>query len=249
MGPLDPSAPRHIVTASLAASVLLATPAAAQVARLAPTAPPVELVDPSERISGNAAAGVVIVRAGDAIGSDRLWAYLSAPIADKLELRLASIDGRYYAEIEYGTVDVVPGWVALDLSLREFAFLEKNYTNHLNEIAVLLSDAAGSNVYPVTWGAPHRAGTKPPSPLQDGDTLRVYMNTERANAFVVVDNAPAYCTDASSVSAFKFNAICEVPLGAARAPAEGNVIEGLEIQRRAGTRRLEAVTVGVLIRY
>lgn len=249
MGRADRSSAHRLLAILGAVSALAGTPAVGQPARLAPLGTPVELVDPSERISGNAAAGVVIVRSGDRIGSDRLWAYLSPPIAEKLELRLASIDGRYYAEVEYATAGAAPGWVALDLSLRQFGFLERNYTNHLNEIAVLLGDADGSRIYPVAWGAAHRPGGRPPAPPEPGDTLRIYMNTERANAFVVVDDAPAYCSDASSVSAFKFNAICELPLSAAGSAETGNVVEGLEIQRRSGTRRLDPIKVDVLVRY
>ena len=87
--------------------VLSPVPAAAQVTRLAPAGPHVEVVDPSERISGNAAAGVVLVQDGDTIGSDRLWAYLSEPVPPELKLRISSIDGRYYAEVDYATVSQI----------------------------------------------------------------------------------------------------------------------------------------------
>jgi hypothetical protein len=236
-----------------AATVLLAMPAAAQVARLAPVGTPVEVVDPSERISGNAAAGIVLVHDGDAIGSDRLWAYLSEPVAANLKLRISSVDGRYYAEVDYATASQQPGWVALDLSLREFAFLENNYSDPMSEIAALLSDAESPRFYPVRWGAPHRAsGAALPEPPKDTDPLRIYMNTERAQAFVVVGGAPAYCRDASAVSGFKFNAICETQLGALRLPdaADGkSVIEGIEVYRRSGVRTLVPLSLDVRIRY
>ena len=228
-------------------------PAMAQVARLAPAGPPVEVVDPTERISGNAAAGIVIVGDGDTIGSDRLWAYLSEPIAEKLKLRISSIDGRYYAEIDYATGSLEAGWVALDLSLREFEFLEKTYTDPLSEIAALLSDADTPRFYPVRWGAPHRAaGAAPPGAPKDTDPLRIYMNTERARAFVVVDGEPAYCRDASAVSGFKFNAICDMELGDLRLPSSGDgptVVEGIEVFRRSGVRTLAPLALDVRIRY
>ena len=230
-----------------------AAPAVAQVARLAPVGQPVEVVDPSERISGNAAAGIVLVGDGDTIGSDRLWAYLSEPIAEKLKLRISSIDGRYYAELDYATGSLEAGWVALDLSLREFGFLEKTYTEPLSEIAALLSDAETPRFYPVRWGAPHgAAGAAPPQAPKDTDPLRVYMNTERAQAFVVVDGKPAYCRDASAVSGFKFNAICDMELGDVRLPAAGDggtVVEGIEVFRRSGVRTLAPLALDVRIRY
>jgi hypothetical protein len=240
------------------ALLLVAAPAAhAQPPRLTPAAPPVEVVDPSERISGNAAVGLAFVQPADTIGSDRLWAYLSAPVAPKLKLKISSIDGRYYAEVDYVTNPAAQtGWVALDLTLRSFAFLEKSYPNPTNEIAVLLADADAQRVYPVRWGQPHSASAKPatpPAPPQDSDSIRVYMNTERAQAFLVVGGSPAYCRDASALSGFKFNAVCDATLGSLRqaektAPGQ-RLVSGLEVFRRSGVRTLAPVALDVTIQY
>jgi len=229
-----------------------AAAAIGQVARLAPAGRVVEVVDPSERISGNAAAGVVLVQDGDTIGADRLWAYLSEPVPKELKLRISSIDGRYYAEIDYATASQESGWVALDLPLSQFSFLEKNYKEPLSEIAALLAAAHEPRFYPLRWGAPHRGAAAPPATPKDTDPLRVYVNTERAQAFVVIDGGPAYCRDASAVSGFKFNAICDVALGDVRNPAADagrNVVSGIEVFRRSGVRTLAPLALDVLIRY
>jgi hypothetical protein len=234
------------------ALVLVAPAADAQAPRLTPAAPPVEVVDPSERISGNAAVGLAFVPS-DAIGADRLWAYLSPPVAQKLKLKISSIDGRYYAEVDYTTGPAPQaGWVALDLTLRSFSFVEKSYANPMNEVAVLLGDADSSRVYPVRWGAPHAAAAKPPAPPQDSDSIRVYMNTERAQAFLVFEGKPTYCRDASAVSGFKFNAICDATLGALRQPDATpgqRIVNGVDVYRRAGVRTLAPVTLDVTIQY
>jgi hypothetical protein len=225
-------------------------PATAQVVRLAPIAPAVELVDPSERISGNAAAGLILVDANDRIGSNRLWAYLSDPVAEKLELRISSIDGRYYAEVDYATAADARGWVALDLNLQKFAFLETNYDDPLREIAAILSDAETPRFYPLRWGPPHRSPSAAlPDPPHDSNELRVYVNTERAQAFVVVGDSPVYCGPASPVSAFKFNAICELTLGDLRSANGPNLVEGIEVLRRSGVRTLAPLSLDVSIRY
>lgn len=237
--------------ASLAV-LIESVPVSAQVTRLAPVGSPVEVVDPSERISGNAAAGVVLVQDGDAIGSDRLWAYLSEPVPAELKLRISSIDGRYYAEIDYTTSSQVAGWVALDLPLAQFSFLEKNYKDPLSEIAALLGAADEPRFFPLRWGTPHRGASAPPQPPKDTDPLRVYVNTERAQAFVVVDGGPAYCRDASQVSGFKFNAICDVALGDVRnadPDAGRSLVSGIEVFRRSGVRTLAPLALDVLIRY
>jgi hypothetical protein len=227
--------------------------AAPAIARLSPSAPPVEVVDPEERISGNATTGLVLVHREDAIGHDRLWAYLSPPVANKLELTLSSVDGRYYAEVEYAPPSATVGWVALDLSLREFAFLEDNYNDPLSEIAALLADADGPRFYPVRWAGRHAAASgRAPSPPTADDRLRLYMNTERASAFVVVDDDPAPCRSASTVSSFKFNAICELKLGdITSGSSEGgaHIANAIQVFRRAGVRSLEPVTLDLQIRY
>lgn len=229
----------------------LAAPALAQVARLAPAGPPVEVVDPSERISGNATPGLLIVRDGDKIGIDRLWAYISDPVSNNLKLRISSIDGRYYAEVDFSTPSAPSGWVALDLaSLRSFSFLESNYADPLNQIAAVLSDANEPRLYPLRWAEPHRGTTKPPAAPTKDDPLRIYMNTERATAFVVVDRQPSYCRDASDVSGFKFNAICDVTIGALGQPdGSNNVVTGIDVMRRQGVRTLAPLSVDVRIRY
>jgi hypothetical protein len=245
-----------------------AAPAAAQVARLAPAPNPIEIVDPSERISGNATAGLVLMAAADEnestsirternrsdrIGSERLWAYLSEPVPAKLKLRISSIDGRYYAEVDYPTASHEPGWVALELNLQRFSFLEDNYGTPIDEIAALLSDAEAPRFYPVRWAAPHRSpnATAPAWP-KDDDKLRVYMNTERSQAFVVVGGAPVYCSAASAMSGFKFNAICELKLGDLRLPAPNDgqkVVEGIEVFRRAGVRAPTPLALDLNMRY
>jgi hypothetical protein len=245
--------PLYFAIAALAAHSAVGQGVPGPIARLAPAAPPVEIVDPEERISGNAATGLVLVHADDAIGANRLWAYLSEPVAKKLKLKISSIDGRYYAEVDYDTGAQQPGWVALDLSLRAFSFLEDNYDDPMSEIAALLSDADEPHFYPVRWGSSHGTTTGPaPEPPGDDDPLRVYMNTERATAFVVVDGNPAYCRDASTVSGFKFNAICDMALGDIRnaEPQNGRrVVSAIEVFRRAGIRSLAPVTLDVVIRY
>jgi len=225
---------------------------AASAPRLAPAGTPVEIVDTSERISGNATTGLVFVQPADKIGHDRLWAYLSEPVSPKLKLTISSIDGRYYAEVAYATGGGPGGWFALDLSLHEFAFLEKNYPDPLSQIAALLSDADGPHFYPVRWGSAHGGATAPPAPPKDTDPLRLYMNTERAQAFVVVNGNPSYCREASAVSGFKFNAICDMTLGDVRnAQLEGgrHVVDGIEVFRRSGVRTLAPVTVDAKIEY
>ena len=117
----------------------------------------------------------------------------------------------------------------------------------------MLGAADEPRFYPVRWGAPHRAAAAaPPDRAQGHGSLRVYVNTERAQAFVVVDGGPAYCRDASAVSGFKFNAICESRSATCVMPAAGDgksVVRGIEVFRRSGVRTLAPLALDVLIRY
>jgi hypothetical protein len=161
------------------------------------------------------------------------------------------VDGRYYAEVDYET-GLKPGWVALDLPFERFDFLEQ-YSDPMNEIATLLSDADKPAFYLVRWANAHRTpDAKQPDPPQSTDPLRVYMNTERARAFVVVEDAPAYCRDASAASGFKFNAICELKLGDLHAPASADGPRGVgrvEVFRRAGVRMLDPLALDLHVSY
>ena len=80
--------------------------------------------------------------------------------------------------------------------------------------------------------------------------LRVHEDL--LGAFLVVGGSPAYCRDASAVSGFKFNAICDTTLGGlkpANAAAGHGTISGVDIYRRAGVRTLAPVTLDVTIQY
>jgi hypothetical protein len=246
--PPAPDAPTTAATASAAPARLA----------LAQDSKPVEHIDPTELISGSAATGLVLYPTSNGmaprarIGRDRLWAFLppaSAPgskedaLPDALKLEISSIDGRYYAELDYTTAGHQGRWVALDLSSLRFAFLEEQYKEPQNEIAVLLRDREGKRFYPVTWGEPFP--NQPEKPAL-ADVLRLYMNTERASAFLLVDKTPTPCKDASSVSAFKFNAICEVPIGhLSRMPESANQ-NAVDVYRRSGVRALSPISVNVV---
>lgn len=238
-------------------------PAAATAARrLSPAGAVKEIVDPAEPVSGNAITGLMLVPADDAIGRDRLWAYISAPkdsaaTVQKLKLTIASIDGRYYGEVPYEVpVDPALRWVALDLQLERFPLLENrsNYSKPLDEVSVLLTDEDGKRYFPVRWDRPFdaRSGGAPNAPKPD-DLIRVYLNTERASAFLAVGNRPVYCRDASSISGFKFNAICEVKLSDLSTPstevANGHVLEKIQVYRRSGVRNLLPLELEVLMQY
>ncbi len=78
------------------------------------------------------------------------------------------------------------------------------------------------------------------------------MNTERSQAFVVVGGAPVYCSAASAMSGFKFNAICELKLGDLSLPAPNDgqkVVEGIEVFRRAGVRAPTPLALDLNMRY
>lgn len=223
--------------------------------RLAPSAPPVEVIDdPSQPVSGSAITGLVLLQPDDTIGHDRLWAYLSPPVPKTLELAISSIDGRYYAEVPYQPAGTEAGWVALDLGLRGFAVVEdkSKYVNPTSEVAVLLRDAQGARIFPVRWGSAHDPVGKQPPPPTDADAIRVYVNTERASAFLDAGGKPSYCRDASSMSGFKFNAVCDGALGDFR-DAElqdgKHVVSSIPVFRRSGVRTLAPLAVEVQIKY
>ncbi len=169
---------------ALSCAALSPVPVAAQVTRLAPAGPVVEVVDPSERISGNAAAGVVLVQDGDTIGSDRLWAYLSEPVpaesqaAHQQHRRPLLRRGRLHDRVAAGRLGG-----ARFAACSQFSFLEKNYKDPLSEIAALLGAADEPRFYPLRWGAPHRAAAAPPA-AAEGHRPAARLREHRARAGV-----------------------------------------------------------------
>ena len=209
---------------------------------LQPADDPIEVVDALERISGNAATGVAFM-SGDGENSrirrDNLWVYLPEKVPEAIQLRMASIDGRYVSEASFETSHLTgPLWVALALEkYASLGFLDR-YDRHDEEVAVLVSSADNSRYYPALWGRSHSADA--PEPPTGNERLRVYVNTERAAAFVVGDDEVAQCMNTSSTASFKFNALCDISLGKLRRveQEDGNPVGVIEIHRRVGMRSL-----------
>lgn len=162
-----------------------------------------EFVDHQERISGGAAVGVAFYDDKDVVAVDSVYALISAPGANHLEMQLATVDGRYLAVFDYEQDEPLSGWVHLNLSLTRPEILE-NYT--ASEVALLVSNADSPIVYPARWG--NSAET---------DTIRIYVNTEGATTyFPTFDLAQQkmvarMCERVSGKTAFKFDRACNVP--------------------------------------
>ena len=179
-----------------------------------------EFLDEQERISGGAAVGVAFFDPADIVQLDAAYVYFSEPVGTKLEMQLATVDGRYLATFDYTPEVPIVGWVRLGLSLSKSDFL-KNYD--LNEVALLLTDAETGTAYPIRWGEQSQT-----------DFIRVYVNTEGAKSyFVAFDTtrnrlAAQTCSVASRRSSFKFDRVCDIPVDDVLANNE------IEIMRKRG---------------
>lgn len=193
----------------LAGALMTISPSFAQVSASQP--PPVmdmrtkgEFLDRQERISGGAAVGVSFFSAGDQVRADEAFTFFSQPVSSRLEMQLATVDGRYLATFDYDPPEPLFGWVRLNLDLSRPDFLSK-YEPH--EIALLLTDADTGSAYPVRWGK-----------AEEAEFVRVHVNTEGANSyFVTYDEvrkrfSTRNCQKASARSSFKFDRICDLPV-------------------------------------
>ena len=163
-----------------------------------------EFLDQQERISGGATVGIVFYAPSDSVRLDEAYVYLEGPVSSKLEMHLATVDGRYLATFDYPQSPEVSGWVRLSLSLSRPDFLN-NYS--LNEIALLMTNAETGVAYPVRWGEG-----------AETDVVRVYINSEGARSYFASYDPETgrptaqSCGSASDRSAFKFDRICDVPV-------------------------------------
>ena len=192
-----------------------------------------EFLDSEERISGGAIVGALFYDPADKLRLDAAYVYFSEAVSEKLEMQLATVDGRYLVTFDYMPTAPVAGWVRLNLSLSNPEFLSQY---DLSEIALLLANAETGVAYPIRWGKRAQASF-----------VRVYINTEGANSyFVTFDTAKnrfstRSCTKASTRSSFKFDRLCDVPVGDVLANNE------IEIIRKRGAGFGTPIRVSVLL--
>lgn len=248
---------RYVRQSILMCVCLLSSVAMSQLP-LIPSADPIELVDPQERISGNAITGLLLHgNETFAIGIENLWAYFEGSEPEELILQISSIDGRYFAEIRYTRDRQPKGWVGLKLDgLKKFSFLlDRGYGDE--ELAVLLrsspnSNAAGPMYYPLSW-----ARDKPDT--RGSYKIRLYVNSERADTFIVEERKPVYCQETPGPSRFKFDAICEVTVETVcettAEAAEKSATDSdksvcvIDVFRRLGTSMFDPITLKFKMTY
>ena len=242
------------------ALALLFLPSAGLLAQVNVALPSVtrENVDSEERISGNAATGLIVLDDLREPERHNLWGWFRQAPTSFVDLQISSVDGRYVAQVEYQADELGAGWNALRLELEQFDFLS-NYS--LDQISVLLLERDSALTHLATWGPSHIGledrevieAEHLPLPLRAETSLRAYMNTERSTAFVVeYDSEPRVCEGVPGDSGFKFNAVCEFSLGGI---SDGQPVEGkghasaFDVRRRAGTRALSSIKVVLDIEY
>jgi hypothetical protein len=195
----------------------------------------VEVVDPQERINGDAVVGATYVDGDNHVNPTAVFAYIGSKPVGKLTLALVAVDGRYIVNVDYPPPAGSGGWVRLVLHDGKKNNLEGNlarYDNSASQIAASLTDAAG-NLYPLRWASG-----------QGSDLVRFYINSERTDAFFFHDTGEGrkleLCTLAPGSAPFKFNRLCDVPAS--------NLAQGqFEIQRRFGARRMPPIPVSLVV--
>jgi hypothetical protein len=215
-----------VCTMLCAASAGAAAPAVREVAFKNPIR---EFIDSQERVSGEAVTGVVFSVPGTEQRSNDLFAFTARPVASVL-LELTTVDGRYFAEIEYDVNASAGEWLELELPASSIASLKGI---DQQGVAALLTVRDDGTILPLRWSEPGATAH-----------VRTYLNTERATAFYLdrARTARGPCRTPSTPSTFKFDQLCDVPVEAIDT-AGGRI----EIERRSGVRRLSPVIVSIAI--
>lgn len=190
-----------------------------------------EFVDPEEQISGGSTMGAMYFSSQDIVNPSALYAHFSEPTSGAVKLSINSIDGRYSGEAEYDIPPNFTGWAKLDFTTNHEKFV-KGYS--ANEMAGLLTNVAEDTFYPLRWGAE-----------TETDTVRLYVNSERAKTFFYATDGGSrkltYCSSPSEKSGFKFNSICDVPAAQLKAS------NGIKIHRKFGIRNVDPIKVNVMM--
>lgn len=168
-----------------------------------------EQIDPTVPVSGLALVGLSLAGPID-LDAKVIYVFLSKPFNGRLSLEMTSSNGRFRAHGLYEGRSEGNEWVALSIEPRDAdksvrAQLKQNPT----ELAVAVrpitsSGIALDTVLQVSWG-------DLPDP-QSGRTLRLHVNSRRADMFVrVPGNGKAKtCKPLRIPTAVRFDSVCEV---------------------------------------
>ena len=189
--------------------------------------PVLESIDRDRRVSGDALIGLVVLQPDRGEGFRSVHAHFSEFQGD-LTLYIATIDGRYYAEIRYSVPELTNGWLALSLPETTLVWLnEEAYTQE--SVSLLLRSEASGQVIPLTWDTPILSGW-----------VRAYINAERSAGFVVdrSQRVRIPCARPETTNMLIYNQICDFPTTAVSGQA-------VEIQRRDGIRVMSSIRFSV----
>lgn len=237
---------RFLAVGAVLASAILLAPATNAQEPVQLTMEGEEVLDPKERISGDAAVGISFLvpdKGGDSRKKPDLdigvvYAYFYDKPIGALQTTLTTVDGRYFAEFETSASRIgKDDWAELTLRLKSGkplskGFLEDNYDRD-REIAILVTDSGdpdndiAKKSFPVRWGRPCAT-----------DEIRIRVNAEGADAYVVrfIENsngkrkgALARCDEASDKSQFKFDYNCDMRI------EDMQQLKALQVIRKRGS--------------
>lgn len=171
-----------------------------------------EFHKPVNPVRGEAVVGLAIAPSERDQRANVVQVFLPEPFTGQLRLETISADGSFRGEGMFDGKSGGAEWATLPLAAQGAASEDKQRPANPETLSIAVRDSKG-NLYVARWG-----DTPTPS---GGETLRIYVNSRRAEMFLRVGNRADRCHSLDIAQPERFDTYCDAPL--ADIPADGKL--------------------------
>jgi len=202
------------VVAGILAGLALATTSARGDFRPVPGREYHETLNATNRVRGEAVVAIVLGPTVEAQRADTIRVRLPVSYSGELRVEVLSADGRFRGEGSFTGSRGAERWVALRLGSGGDKEPPADATRPVSTETLALSvHGADGTLYVARWGGEA-------SVPDDRGSLRIYVNSGRADIFIVPGAAKAvHCRSLTIAQPLRYDSYCDVPL--ANVPADG----------------------------
>jgi hypothetical protein len=171
-----------------------------------------ELHKPVNPVRGEAVVGLALAPTKDDQRANVVQVFLPEPFAGQLRLETISADGSFRGEGLFDGKSQGAEWATLPLAAPGAASEDKERPADPETLSIAVRDSKGS-LYVARWGAASAPG--------GSDTLRIYVNSRRAEMFLRVGSRVERCRGLDIPQPERFDAYCDALLS--ELPADGKL--------------------------
>jgi hypothetical protein len=172
-----------------------------------------EFHKPVNPVRGEAVVGLAIAPSERDQRADVVQVFLPEPFTGQLRLETISADGSFRGEGLFDGESQGEEWASLPLAARGAANEGRERPANPETLSIAVRDAKGS-LYVARWGDTLEQ--------KSNDTLRIYVNSRRAEMFLRVGGRVDRCHSLDIPQPERFDAYCDVSWS--EIPADGNLV-------------------------